>query len=119
MPDIKDILAIIMEGETSVEKIAEKLKMPIDMLENIIKELSQHNLIVYDQQKGTVKPSKWLVDIGRETENIKAAVGTIILPQDREIRIEEISIGNFTDMDLELNFRFNSTRKEIAICKAC
>jgi hypothetical protein len=42
---------------------------------------------------------------------------TIIIPKNQKIRIEEISIENYTDTDLEINMRLTGKRKEIAICK--
>jgi len=113
-----DILSIIEEEETySLKQLAKKLELTKEQLEKILKDLSEHNLVEFNQQTGKVKLSPWLVDINREIENIKPATGTIIIPKNQEIKLQDIIIGNFTDTDLELNVRLKTKLKEIAICK--
>jgi hypothetical protein len=73
--------------------------------------------VEYDEQTGQVKLPPWLVNIERQVEIIKPATGTIILPKNQEITIQDIVIGNFTDKDLELNLMLKAKLKEVAISK--
>jgi len=112
-----DLLAIIKEEETyNIKQLAKKLEIPTEQLEKIIKNLREHDLVEYDEQTGEVKLPSWLVNIEKEVENIKPAIGNIILPKNQEITIQDVVIGNFTDKDLELNVRLKMKLKEIAIC---
>jgi len=117
MLTIADLLALIKEEETcNVKKLARKLEIPTAQLEKIINDLREHNLVEYDEQTGEVKLPSWLVNIDKEAENIKPTTGTIILPKNQQITIQDVVIGNFTDKDLELNIRLKMNLKEIAIC---
>jgi len=113
-----DILAIIEEEEAyNIKQLAKKLEIQLEQLEKILEDLSEHNLVEYNQQTGKVKISPWLTNINKEIEGIKPATGTIILPKNREIKLQDVTIGNFTDTDLELNMKLRTRQKEIAICK--
>jgi DNA-binding MarR family transcriptional regulator len=108
-----------MEGEErcKVKTLAKKLQIPPKQLERILQDLSQHNLVEYDQKYGEVKLASWLAEINREMEDLKPAVGTIILPKNQKINLQDIVIGNYTELDLELNVRLDTKIKEIAISK--
>lgn len=111
-----DILSVIEEEETyNIKQLAKKLETQVEQLEKILNELSDHNLVQYNQQTGKVTLSTWLMNLNREAENIKPATGTVILPKNQEIKIQDITIGNFTEKDLELNIRLKAKKKEIAI----
>ncbi len=109
--------AVEEEGRYKLETLAKKLQIPPKQLERILQDLSRHNLLEYDQKCGEVKLASWLAEINREMENLKPAVGTIILPKNQKINLQDIVIGNFTEQDLELNVRLNAKIKEIAISK--
>jgi len=111
-----DILAIMGEEAYNVKQLAKKLEIRLEPLEKILKDLSEHNLVEYNQQTGKVKISQWLTNINKEIERIKPATGTIILPKNQEIKLQDVTIGNFTDTDLELNVKLRTRQKEIAIC---
>jgi hypothetical protein len=113
-----DILFEIEEKETyKIKDLAKRLEIPIDQLEKVLKNLSQINVAEYDPKKGIVRLSQWLVNLNGEIENIKPATGTIILPKNQTIKLQDVAIGNFTDEDIELNIRLATKQKEIAICK--
>jgi len=113
-----DILAAIEEEKTcNIKQLAKKLKIQVKQLEKILKDLNKHSLIEYNQKTGKIKPSSWLTNLNKENKNLKPATGTIILPKNQEIKLQDITIANFTDTDLELNIRLGSKLKEIAICK--
>lgn len=111
-----DVLSVIEEEETyNIKQLAKKLEIQVLQLEKILKDLSEHNLVQYNPQTGKVTLSTWLINLNRKAENIKPATGTLILPKNQQIKIQEITIGNFTKKDLELNIRLKAKRKEIAI----
>lgn len=113
-----DILSIIEEEKTyNIKRLAKKLEIQMEQLEKILKDLSKYNLVEYNQQTGKVKISPWLINIDKEIEDLKPTTGTIILPKNQEIKFQDVTIGNFTDEDLELNVKMKTKQKEIAICK--
>lgn len=119
MPSVIDILALIEEEEAyKIKQLAEKLEIPLEQLEKIIKDLSEQNLLEYNQQRQEVNLPSWLLNIEKKIENMKAPVGTIILPKNQELKIQDITVGNFTKNDLELRIRLKAKMKEIAICNA-
>jgi hypothetical protein len=112
-----DLLSVIEEQKIcGIEQLAKKLEMSVEQLEELIKTLSNHNLLKYSPKSGRVKLPLWLVNIDKQIEESKPATGTIILPRYQEIAIQGITIGNFTRNDLELKMRFGARLKEIAIC---
>ncbi|MEA2089988.1 MAG: hypothetical protein U9O89_04435 [Thermoproteota archaeon] len=112
-----DILTIIEEENPNIKQLTKKLEIPPEQLEKILKDLSDYNLVEYNQQSGKVKLPSWLLNINKEIKNIKPTTGTIILPKNQEIKIQDITLGNFTKNNLELNIRLKAKKKEIAICK--
>ncbi|MDH5266251.1 MAG: hypothetical protein OEW62_01080 [Candidatus Bathyarchaeota archaeon] len=111
-----DILSTIQEQKThDIKQLAKNLEIPIEQLEKILKELSEHELVQYNQQTGKTTLSPWLANINEEIESLKPATGSLILPKNQEIKIQDITIGNFTEKDLELNIRLKAKSKEIAI----
>ena len=113
-----DILSIIEEEKIyDIKRLAEQLEMPVVQLEKILKDLGKHNLVEYSQQTGKVKISPWLINIDEEIEYLKPTTGTIILPKNQEIKFQDVTIGNFTNEDLELNVKLKAKQKEIAICE--
>lgn len=113
-----DILSIIEQEKIhDIKQLAKQLEIPVEQLEKILKDLSKHNLVEYNQQMGKVKISPWLININKEIEELKPTTGTIILPKNQEIKLQDVTIGNFTNEDLELNVKLKAKRKEIAICE--
>lgn len=116
MPTIVDILTLISEEEKcSLKQLAERLKIPEEKLEAVVKELSENDIVEYDQHSGIVKMSSWLAEVERGVEEIRPAVGTIIIPKNQEVKIQDIAIQNFTGGDLEINVRLKAKLREISI----
>jgi hypothetical protein len=90
--------------------------MPLEQLKEILVNMSKHNLIEYDLRTGKLALPRWLTNIEKKMEKIKPAIGAIILPKYQEMKIQDVTIGNFTKNDLELKLRFKAKQKEIAIC---
>jgi hypothetical protein len=118
MQSAADILTAIEEQKThNIRQLAKNLKMQPKQLEEIIRDLSGHNLVEYNPRTGQVALPIWLVNINKEIENVRPATGDIILPKNQEINIQDVTLGNFTKNDLELKIRLKPKRKEIAICE--
>ena len=112
-----DILSVIEKQRTSdIKKLAEEIEIQLDQLEKILTDLSKHSLVEYNPKTGKVTLPAWLVSIDKGIENIKPATGAIILPKNQEIKIQDLTVGNFTKSDLELKIRLKEKLKEIAIC---
>ena len=112
-----DILSFIEEQKTvDIKQLAKKLEIPLGSLKEILTDLAKYKLVEYNEKTGEIKLSNWLAKIDKEIEKLKPAIGEIILPRYQEIKIQEISIGNFTKNDLELKVRLRARLKEIAIC---
>ncbi|MEM3697487.1 MAG: hypothetical protein QXQ94_08335 [Candidatus Bathyarchaeia archaeon] len=117
MLSVIDILSLIEERKNiTLKLLAKSFEIPTQRLNKILLDLSKHNLVDYNPKSGTVKLPKWISQINEKFEDIKPATGTIILPESQEIKIQDISIGNYTKEDVELNVRFRGKLKEIAIC---
>lgn len=50
-----------------------------------------------------------------DEDNEKLAVGTVILPPKKSVKVQSIQITNLTEKELELGFRINKKLKELAI----
>jgi DNA-binding transcriptional MerR regulator len=112
-----DVLSSIEEKRTvSVKKLAKKLEIPLDNMKEILADLAEHKLVEYNEKTGRTRLPNWLSKIDEEIEGLKPATGAIILPRYQEIKIQDVTIGNFTKNDLELKLRIKAGQKEIAVC---
>jgi hypothetical protein len=112
-----DILSLIEELKTvDAKQLAKKLEIPLGNLKEILTGLAKYKLVEYNEETGKIKLSNWLTKIDEEIEELKPATGAIILPRYQEIKIQDITIGNFTKNDLELKVRLKARLREIAIC---
>lgn len=116
MTTATDILFAMEEKENyTTKELVKKLAIPVDQLERILRGLSEVNLVEYDVHKGIVELSSWLANLNKEIKNIEPAVGTIILPKNQEVELQDIIIGNFTDKDIELAVRLSAKQKELSM----
>jgi hypothetical protein len=117
MASTAEILTTIEEQKIyDIKQLAKKLETPLNQLKEILTDLSKHNLIEYNPKNGKVTLPAWLININKQIETTKPATGAVILPKYQEIKIQDITIGNFTKNDLELKIRLKAKTKEIAIC---
>jgi hypothetical protein len=113
-----DMLSLIEEYKTvNIKHLAKKLEISLGNLKEILIDLASYELIEYDEATGEIRMSNWLTKIDREIEELKPAIGAIILPRYQEIKIQDVAIGNFTRTDLELKVRLKAKLKEIVICE--
>jgi hypothetical protein len=111
-----EILLAIEEEETlSARKLGKKLDIPMDQLEKILTDMMKKSVVEYDKQSGKIRLSGWIANLGKELETVKPATGSIVLPKNQEVKLQDVVIGNFTSMDLELLVRLGTNRKEIAL----
>jgi len=112
-----DILLTIEEQEIyDIKQLAKKLEIQLYQLKEILMTLSEHNFVEYNQKTGKVTLPAWIVNLDKAIETTKPAAGEIILPRYQEIKIQDVTVGNFTKNDLELKIRLKARLKEIAIC---
>jgi hypothetical protein len=112
-----DILSSVEEQKTiDIKQLAKKLEIPLGSLKEILIDLTKYKLVEYNEKTGKINLPSWLIKIDKEIEKLKPATGAIILPRYQEIKIQDITIGNFTKNDVELKVRFKARLKEIAIC---
>src|SRR3989304_8792672 len=112
-----DILSLLEEQKTvDIKQLANKLEIPLSNLIEILIGLARYKLIEYDERTGKINLPNWLTKIDKEIEKLKPATGAIILPRYQEIKIQDITIGNFTKNEVELKVRLKARLKEIAIC---
>jgi hypothetical protein len=117
MLSIADILMEIREEEYDIKSLAKKFNLTTEHLDEILKCLCEYNIVEYDRQTGKVRTPRWLSEIEMKIEEANPIVGTIIVPKNQKVRLQEITVENFTDIDLELNVRFGPKVKEISICR--
>jgi hypothetical protein len=111
------MLSLIEEQKTiDIKQLAKKLEIPVGNLKEILMDLAKYKLVDYNGKTGKIKLPDWLTKIDKEIEELKPATGAIILPRYQEIKIQDITIGNFTKNDLDLKVRLKARLKEIAIC---
>ncbi|MDH5482932.1 MAG: hypothetical protein OEY22_08660 [Candidatus Bathyarchaeota archaeon] len=103
----------------TIKEISETLDIPSNRLSEMSKLLSEHDLIEYEQDKERVKiNAEWKI-ICEQYDEIeeKQSVATIIVPPEKDVRLQNTTIANLTDMPLELNVRINGNLKEVTINK--
>jgi predicted transcriptional regulator len=117
MLTVADLLTLIQdERNPNIKKLAKKLEIPQDQLQEVIKILERHKLLKYDSKAEKITLPKWLSNINKKIEATKPTTGEIILPKYQEIQIQDITIGNYTKEALGLKIWLKAKRKEIAIC---
>jgi hypothetical protein len=109
------LLAIEEEEALSAKELAEKLGIPMDQLEKILADMMKKSVVEYDKQSGRIRLSGWIANLGKELETVKPATGSIIVPKNQEVKLQDVVIENFTGTDLELLVRLRTNRKEIAL----
>jgi predicted transcriptional regulator len=118
MLTVADLLTLIQEEENlNIRKLAKKLEIPQEQLQEVIKTLERRNLLKYDSETEKITLPKWLLNINKKIEATKPTAGEIILPKYQEIQIQDIVIGNYTKEALGLKIWIKAKRKEIAICE--
>ena len=91
-----DRLSLIEEEKAiDIKQLVEKLEILINKLKEILIDLAQYKLIEYNEKTGKIKLPDWLTKMDKEIEELEPVTGTVILPRYQEIKIQDITIGNF------------------------
>jgi len=108
----------------NIDEMAKTLEIPQDKLQQIIKLLTETDLIQHNQATNQIKLNqnwKTLIinqkETNPETQQETSAVGTIIISPQKTLVIQCTRITNLTDNSLELEIRINKRLNEIAINK--
>lgn len=117
---VRTLLELIDDGQWhSFSKLAEKLKASPDEVIEMVKALSGCRVVEHEEKAEKVRLTSWVRNLPAEVEieEGKVALGSIILPPEGNITIQDTVIINFTDNDLELGVRIDKKLKELAISK--
>jgi len=110
----------------NIDETAKTLEIPQDKFQQIIKFLSETDMIQHNPATNQIKLNqnwKTLIINQKETnpetqtQPETTAVGTIIIPPQKTLIIQCTRITNLTENSLELEIRINKKLKEIAINK--
>jgi hypothetical protein len=110
----------------NIDEIAKTLEIPLDKLQQVIKFLTETDIIQHNQATNQIKlDQNWKTLIinqketnpETQTQPEQTAVGTIIIPPQKTLIIQCTRITNLTDNSLELEIRINKRLNEIAINK--
>jgi hypothetical protein len=115
------ILETISNGSwQSLKDLAGRLKASVEDIKDEVNTLSRFGVLVYNEKAGKVRLSAWVQNFKEkaETAGKKSAVGSIILPPEGYVSIQNIVVSNFLDKPVELGIRTGAKLKEISISKA-
>ena len=116
----RNLLELIEDGEWhSLSELAEKLKASPGDLTEMAKALSECRVVEHEEKAEKVRLTPWAKNLVAdvELEEGKVAVGSIILPPEGNVTIQDTVISNFTDNNLELGLRIDKKLRELAISK--
>ena len=117
------LIELLKDGKWhSLEEIAEKTEASPEKLEELLKTLSEYQLIRYDREVKAAKLNlSWkkleVEEKTKERKEEKMALGTIIIPKEHTIIVQNTRISNLTEEELELEIKMDKKIKEIAIKK--
>jgi len=120
---MEKLIELLKDGKWhSLEEIAEKIGVIPEKLEELIETLSEYQLIRYDKELKAAKLNLSWKKLEVEEEKLqeeeeKMALGTIIIPKEHTIIVQNTRISNLTEEELELEIKMDKKIKEIAIRK--
>lgn len=110
----------------TTEEVADALQISQEKAQKITKFLAEADLMTYNSETKQIKlKQNWKTLIISQNETVPpaqlqletTAVGTIIIPPQKTIIIQNTHIANLTDVALELQIRVDKKISEIAINK--
>jgi hypothetical protein len=124
---LEELLALLSDNVWhNTDETAKTLEIPQDKFQQIIKFLTETELIQHNPATNQIKlDQNWkTLIINQKEPNPEAqtppeqtAVGTIIIPPQKTLLIQCTRITNLTENSLELEIRINKKINEIAINK--
>ncbi len=119
---LENLLRVLENGEWhDLSTIADTLSVSEEYLRDIARFLASIDILQYNKERAAVRiKQKWktlLIDEGEpDLEGLdRTAIGTIIVPPEKTIVIQNTSITNLTDKSLELELKIDAKLREIAI----
>ena len=122
MSKLDDFLNLIKDGTWhSLTQLSKELSLPTEQLAKISETLSEQGLIQYREEAGCVRiDPEWspvLSEANEEEAEHKPTVGTVIIPSQESVTIQNIRITNVTEKEVELWIKVCKRLTEIAISK--
>jgi len=123
---LDDFLDFIKDGEWhSLTQLSKKLLLPTEQLAKISETLSEQGLIQYQEEARLVRINpEWSTVLSEANEEEaehkvehKPTVGTVIIPSQESVTIQNVRITNVTEKEVELWIRVCKKLTEIAISK--
>jgi hypothetical protein len=119
---LDDFLSLIKDGEWhSLTQLSKKLLLPTEQLAKISETLSEQGLIQYQEEARLVRINpEWstvLSEANEEEDEHKPTVGTVIIPSQESVTIQNVRITNVTEKEVELWIKVCKKLTEIAISK--
>jgi biotin operon repressor len=114
------VLETIIDGRWhNLEDLADKLKASTEDVERPVDTLSHLGVLIYDENAGKVRLSPWVLNLSEKgkSEGKKSAVGSIILPPEACVTIQNIVVSNFLDKPVEVGVKVDARLKEISISR--
>ena len=90
----------------SLTEIAEELEWPMQRVVEVTRYLAQGRFIHYDEHAGKAKLQPWVRKYprGEWIKPGKRSAGTVIIPPDGSVTLQEILIHNCLEAEVEVNF---------------
>ena len=123
MSKLDDFLNLIKDGTWhSLNQLSKELSLPNEQLAKISEILSEQGIIQYREEAGLIKvdlESSSIISENDPEEKIehKPTVGTLIIPSQESVTIQNVRITNVTQKEVELWIRICKKLIEIAISK--
>lgn len=122
MSKLDNFLSLIKDGTWhSLTQLSKKLSLPTQQLTKISEILSEKEIIHYQEKANWVKINpEWsplLSGNEEEKPEHKPTIGTIIIPPQESVTIQNVQITNVTEKEVELWIRVCRKATEIAISK--
>jgi len=115
-------LHLLDDGERhSLSDVASELNWSLEKTVEYARYLARGDIIHYDEERGMVKIQDWMLKLPRDLGDKpgKRSVGSVILPPEGDITIQETTIYNDLDFDVEVVLTVVDGRlREIAVSKS-
>lgn len=114
------VLECLSDGKRhSISKIAKNTGLLVKEAKDIAKELGESGILDYNQNSEEVKLSSWVKKLPPKVtiKRNRVLAAFVIMPPKSTVHIQDATITNSTDIDLELSIRINGNLKEMAIDK--
>jgi len=121
LPNLDNFFNLIDDGAWhSLKELSKHSNIPKQKLEALFKMLSETNIVEYETHGEQIRIKReWQKILKRPSEEQKyggkAAVGTVLLPPKKNIKIQGIQLTNLTEKEIEISMRINKNLEELAI----